>query len=311
MCRNRRDRRKNQVYFMTSRVRKGLPFVCRLSVEKALMGILARAQGLFPVKLCAYVFMGNHYHLILTGHSKHISPFMNYIQGNIAQCIQRLIPDFYQGFVWEGRFKEQVLVTAEDVIAKMAYIYLNPVRARLTHKASDYPGISSYNHLVNDKESFLCKWIPVSCLKRLPDNYKKKEDLEITRELLKDKGYEQLKLEPFAWFKCFSDELNQDSVKKRLLDYVSQEENNYKTPVLGAQALRNQNLRKAHKPKDKTPTPYIICHDKELRLSEIDSYRLFCSLCKKAWLSIKQGIKHLWPKGAFFPSFYRGWALST
>jgi REP element-mobilizing transposase RayT len=188
MCRNRRDRRKpkGKVFFMTSRVIKGLPFVCRLSIEKVLTGILARAQGLYPVKICAYVFMGNHYHMIITGHSKHISPFMNYIQSNVAQSVKRFIPDLYESSIWDGRFKEQVLVTAEDVIAKMAYIYLNPVRARLTHKAKEYPGVSSYNHLLNDKEHFLVKWISVAQVCALPDHYKKKEDFEITRALIKD-----------------------------------------------------------------------------------------------------------------------------
>lgn len=295
---------------MTARVRKGLPFVCRLSVEKVIMGILARAQGLYPVKLCAFVFMGNHYHLIITGHSKHISPFMNYIQGNLALSVQRFIPDYYDGFVWEDRFKEQVLVTSEDVIAKMAYIYLNPVRARLTKKASEYPGVSSYNHLLNDNQNLLVKWIPVSHLCSLPERYKKKEDFQITKQLLKDTSYEELRIEPFAWFSCFKEQLNKESVKKKLFNYVSQEENNYKTPVLGVQALKNQNLRKAHKPKNKTPTPYIICYDKELRISEIDSYRDFCAICKKAWELIKKGIKAVWPKGAYLPSFYRGWALS-
>lgn len=312
MCRNRRDRRKprGQVYFMTCRVRKGLPLVCRLSVEKVLIGILARAQGLYGVKICAYVFMGNHYHLIITGHSKHISPFMNYLQGNLALSIQRFIPDYYNGFVWEGRFKEQILLTAEDVIAKMAYIYLNPIRARLTSKASEYPGVSSYNHLLNDKESFLVKWIPVSRITSLQEGYKKKEDFQITKELLKGCTYEELKVEPFAWFSSFKDELKAETVKKRITDYVSQEENNYKTPVLGAQALKHQRLRKSHKPKEKTNTPYIISHDKELRSSEIDSYRKFCALCKEAWVLIKKGIKAAWPKGAYLPTFYRGWALS-
>ena len=313
MCRNRRDRRRatGQVYFTTARVIKGLPFVCRLSIEKVLTGILARAQTLYPVEICAFVFMGNHYHLIITGHSKHISPFMNYIQGNIAQSVQRLIPNYYEKSVWDGRFKEQVLVTAEDVIAKMEYIYLNPVRARLTRKAKEYPGVHSYNHLRNDKESFLVKWIPVSKLCGLPERYRKKEDFEITKKLLKKGSYAELKIKPFAWFSSFHDELDKESIRERLLNYVAQEENNYKTvAVVGVEALRNQSLRKPHKPKSKTPTPYIICHDKELRLSEIDSYRSFCALCKKAWLLIKKGIKAAWPKGAYMPAFYRGWALS-
>ncbi len=311
MCRNRRDRRPDKVYFMTSRVIKGLPFVCRKSIEIILIGILARAQALYPVKICAYVFMGNHYHMIITGKSKHISPFMNYIQGNIAQSVQRIIPYSYDRFVWESRFKEQILVTPEDVIAKMAYIYLNPVRARLVQKASDYPGVHSYNYLVHDKETFLHKWMPVSILSRLPDKYNKKEDFDYIKNLYAASDrYEEFRISPFAWFSCFKDQLIKKDIKKRILEYVFQEESNLKSPVLGVDALKQQNLRRLHQPESKTRTPYIICHDKELRLDEIDSYRKLCSLCKRAWELIKKGLSFEWPKGAYFPAFYRGWALS-
>ncbi len=228
---------------MTARVRKGLPFVCRITVEKIIIGIIARGQSLYPVKICAYVFMGNHYHMILTGQSCHISPFMNYIQGNIAQSLQRFIPDYYEGFVWESRFKEQILITPEDVINKMAYIYLNPVRARLVEKASEYPGISSYHHFINNKESFLTKWIPVSAIRALPEHYKKKQDYQILKSLLKDCSYEELTIVPFAWFQSFKNKLSKEDIKKKLIAHVAQEELKYKTRGLGVNALRHQRLR--------------------------------------------------------------------
>jgi REP element-mobilizing transposase RayT len=314
MCRNRRDRRKSrgQVYFITARARKGLPFVARLSVEKVILGILARAQSLYPVKLCSYVFMGNHYHLILTGQSCHISPFMNYIQGNIAKAMQRLIPNYYDGWFWEDRYKEQLLLTAEDVIEKMAYIYLNPVRARLVEKASEYPSINSYNRLTQASHSILTKWIPIKKLKELPVAYNSKEDIGITSKLLSaESGYTELRVEPFAWFSSFREELTQETVTKRLLERVKEEELKYNTPVLGAKTLRTQATRKHYIPESKTRTPYLICSDKELRIEEIGSYQTFCSLCRQAWALIKKGIKAVWPKGAYLPSIYRGcWALS-
>ena len=313
MCRNRRDRRKSrgQVYFITSRVRKGLPFVARLSVEKVLLGILARAQGLYRVKICAYVFMGNHYHMILTGQSCHISPFMNYIQGNIAKGMQRLIPNFYDGWFWEDRYKEQLLLTVEDVIDKMSYIYLNPVKARLVEKASEYPGVNSYNSLSKGRHSILVKWIAIKKLRALPESYRAREDIEIAAKLLSSAcEYEELSIEPFAWFASFSEELTEQGVQERLKERVSQEELMYKTPVLGVERLKRQSSRKHYVPESRGRTPYLICSDKELRVAEIGSYQMFCSLCRQAWALIKKGLKAIWPKGAYLPSFYRGWALS-
>lgn len=314
MCRNRRDRRKSrgQVMFITARVRKGLPFVARCSIEKIITGILARAQGLYPVKICAFVFMGNHYHLIITGQSCHLSPFMNYIQGCIAKSMQRLIPNFYDGWFWEGRYKEQVLCTVEDVVDKMAYIYLNPVRARLVDKVIQYPGLNSYKYLSRNKYSTLAKWIPIRKLKELPVQHRRKEDLDITRDLLKSADkFEELTIEPFAWFSGFREKLSAEAVMKRLLDYVDQEEQKPASKALGAAKLIEQPTRKAFTPKANSPTPYIICCDKELRISEILSYKNFCRLCKEAWQLVKKGLHCVWPKGAYLPSMQWGWSFVT
>lgn len=314
MCRNRRDRRKSrgQVYFITARVRKGLPFVARQSVERVLLGILARAQGLYKVQICAYVFMGNHYHMIITGQSCHISPFMNYIQGNIAKAMQRLIPNYYDGWFWEDRYKEQLLLTVEDVISKMSYIYLNPVRARLVDKAGEYPGINSYKSLLKGKHSILAKWIPIRQLRELPVGYNRAEDIGITAKFLNSSTeYGELRVEPFAWFSSFREELNAELITQRLLEHVKQEELIYDTSAIGAKKLRMQSSRKHYIPESRGRTPYLICCDKELRIAEIGSYQTFCSLCRQAWALIKKGLKAIWPKGAYLPSVYRGWALTA
>lgn len=309
MCRNRRDRRKSygQVMFITARVYKGLPFVARHSMERVLEGIIARAQGQYPVKICAYVFMGNHYHMILTGQSCHFSPFLNYIQGEIARSIKKLIPGVYDGGLWDGRYSEQIILTVEDVISKMAYIYLNPVRARLVGKASEYPGLNSYKYLHLGETSLLSKWIPSGKLKALPDYHNRKQDLETAANFLKSaKTTEQLHISPFAWFSSFTETLDPQEVTKRLMAYVRQEEELLTTPVLGAHKLTNQKLRKHFVASHKQPTPYIICHDRELRKHEIISYQDFCQACRQAWQLIKKGVTAIWPKGAYRPSMRWG-----
>ena len=306
MSRNRRDRRKSrgQVFFITGRVRKGLPFVARESVKRVLLGILSRAQGFYPVQICAFVFMGNHYHIIITGQSVHISPFMNYVQGEIAKAMQKLIPGVYKGWFWEGRFKEQILVTAEDVIEKMGYIYLNPVRARLVNRVQEYPVLNSYSYLRRGKLSFLSKWIPSSQLSGLPERYNRKEDLKLTASFLKlSPSTELLTIDPFAWFPSLNEELNKEQVTERLLQWVAQEEDKLMSnPVLGVASLIAQTLRKEFTPGAKDYTPYLICCDSALRKLEILSYREFCQACREAWELLKRGLSYIWPNGAYRPS---------
>ena len=129
--RNRRDRRfgNSIVVHITNRTLKGLPFVMRPFMNVLLIGILARAQSLFGVQICHFVWMGNHFHIILAGRAKLISPFMCYLQGETAKMLKKLVPGFFESKVWAGRYKEQKLCTAGDVIDMIVYMYSNPARA--------------------------------------------------------------------------------------------------------------------------------------------------------------------------------------
>ena len=50
------------------------------------IGVLARAQKLYPIQLHAFVFLSNHYHLLLSAQNAHqLVRFMNYLNSNLAR----------------------------------------------------------------------------------------------------------------------------------------------------------------------------------------------------------------------------------
>jgi putative transposase len=104
------------------------------------------------VAIHAYVLMSNHFHLLATPETVEGIPQMMQAVG------RRYVRYFNQrqartGTLWEGRYKSTLIQAERYLLACMAYIDLNPVRAGIAVEPGDYPW-SSHGHYVglrNDK----------------------------------------------------------------------------------------------------------------------------------------------------------------
>jgi len=312
MGRNRRDRREPNklTVHVTAQVFEGLPFVARTCINKQILGILARGQALYPVEIVAFILMGNHHHFIFAGTGNLISNYMNYIQGELARAFQRFIPIKYDDLFWADRFKEQKLVTPQDVMEQLIYMYSNPLEAGLVSDIKEYPGVSSIEaFLTNEIKAKLHYWTPIRHLTKLNNHYNEKEDIEMAKELFsKNEGLHELKINPYGWLSCFGMQSQREKVHEKLMKIFNEQVEKYKKMGLvikGKESLRAQPLYKKHRPEKGERTPYLQCYDPLLRLMHIASYRKFCEDCRRAWKLLKKGFQCVWPLGGYRPS--SGW----
>ena len=103
----------------------------------------AQAQG---VAVHAYVLMDNHLHLLVTPDAGDSLPLM--MQG-VGRSYVRWFNRRHgrSGTLWEGRYRSTLIEAERYLLACMAYIDLNPVRAGMVPAAADYRW-SSHAHLV-------------------------------------------------------------------------------------------------------------------------------------------------------------------
>ncbi|MBU3739644.1 MAG: transposase [Rhodoferax sp.] len=112
----------------------------------ALLEEHARRQ---KVAVHAYVLMGNHFHLLVTPDTEDGLPQM-------MQAVGRSYVRYYNdrharsGTLWEGRYRSTVVQTERYLMACMAYIDLNPVRAGLALSAAEYAW-SSHGHYLGHR----------------------------------------------------------------------------------------------------------------------------------------------------------------
>ena len=100
----------------------------------------------FEVAIHAYVLMSNHFHLLVTPQTRDGLPQM---MQAVGRRYVRYFNDSQQrsGTLWEGRYRSTLIQTDRYLLACMAYIDLNPVRAGLVAQAADYPW-TSHGHYI-------------------------------------------------------------------------------------------------------------------------------------------------------------------
>lgn len=111
---------------------------------QTMLDLLDENARKFNVAIHAYVLMGNHFHLLATPETADGLPQM-------MQAVGRRYVRYFNdsqkrtGTLWEGRYKSTLIQTERYLLACMAYIDLNPVRADMVVQAKDYPW-SSHGH---------------------------------------------------------------------------------------------------------------------------------------------------------------------
>jgi putative transposase len=89
------------------------------------------------VDIHAYVLMSNHLHLLLTPQKDQaLSKMMQAVGRSYVQAFNKA--QGRTGTLWEGRYRSTLIQTERYLLACMAYIDLNPVRAHMVAQPEDY-----------------------------------------------------------------------------------------------------------------------------------------------------------------------------
>ena len=122
------------------------PIFAHTADYQRLLDLLDDNARQFEVAIHAYVLMSNHFHLLVTPQTSDGLPQM---MQAVGRRYVRYFNDSQQrsGTLWEGRYRSTLIQTDRYLLACMAYIDLNPVRAGLVAQAADYPW-SSHGHYI-------------------------------------------------------------------------------------------------------------------------------------------------------------------
>lgn len=306
MPRNRKLFIHNTVVLLTARTEEGLPFWPSLYMNFILWGILARARNLYQVRVCHFIFMANHLHLLgVVDDPAQLDDFMRYIKTESAHAVNRLWGR-RKHTVWCDGYDSPTILTPADVIRYIVYIYTNPLHSRDHTPIAQYKGISSWKLFQSGTSSRACPWIIRRNIPKLANvilsEGKQKRILAILKA--KRAGTKTFFLEPNAWMECFS-ELRADSVdrinadiRQRIRDEEKQIAKSHPSPTCDQpDASRIKN----YQPKKFSPRMICLCSDVPLRSHFLNWYRFLCEAAKAAFTRLTGGARPQYPAGFFAP----------
>ena len=118
-----------------------------------LLALLEENARKFDVDVHAYVLMTDHFHLLVTPETEKGLPLL-------MQAVGRSYVRYFNhrqsrsGTLWEGRYRSTLIEADRYLLACMAYLDLNPVRAGLVSEAHGYAW-SSHGFYVGERSDKL------------------------------------------------------------------------------------------------------------------------------------------------------------
>jgi REP element-mobilizing transposase RayT len=143
----------NTVWLVTNRCELEQLLLLPVAGINDLIGAwLARALEKYGdgIDLYGFVFLGNHFHLLLRDTKGQLSKFMWYFQTNLAKAINRALGR-KTGRVFARRFDAEMVSDEESFLGSYAYVLGNAVKAGLVEHASEWPGLSSLGATLADE----------------------------------------------------------------------------------------------------------------------------------------------------------------
>lgn len=317
VARYRRHIVSGQLYEITMRVRRGLPFVQNETINLLLLSSMAQACFVSGVRVSHFLWMTNHLHvLIVAKDPESLTKFYGVLSKVVTDHFKRLL-NIPRLRLWEGRVSVIRILDPDTAVKRIAYFYANPANDFLVSTISEYPGLSSYQKFLKlkdetsvgilDMESV--PWIRPKYIVPIKTNrLNLLEDRQIVRHLTGVSYYvNKFIIAPNDWMKPFGiTDAEAPAWNSKIVASLKQNEREAaenakkeQKKIVGAKALRRGRIFADHIPKKDGKRIFFIGRDLEVHVRRLKKLNVQCA--ELFWKYARHGIPTLWPPGVFPP----------
>ncbi len=260
------------------------------------IGVLARAQAMYGMRVCGFVYLSNHAHLLLRPTDvQQMAAFMGYVNSNIARELGRL-HDWSERF-WGRRYAGiTVHQGVEDEERRLRYLLGQGVKERLVASPRHWPGATS-THALLSGEPIEGEWIDRSEQYRARRRGRSDSSARFSSR-------HRLELTPIpSW-----DHLDKHERCERVREMVRAIEEAHEATgrsVLGRRAILAQHPHDRPEVFERSSAPRFHAIDARMRRTLEEAYRWFVLEYRQASRDFRRGLTVQFPEGCFRPMSYQ------
>jgi REP element-mobilizing transposase RayT len=260
-----------------------------------ILGVLGRAQARFSMVIHAFVFLSNHFHMLLSPVSaKQLADFMCFVNGNVAKEAGKLAG--WKAKFW-GRRYQAIVVSNEEAaqIGRLNYLLANGCKEGLVARPQDWTGASTASALLNGDQFLTGHWFDRTLEYR-------------ARKAGKSETYDSLETVTLTPLPCWThlEELDRQQQVGALVQQIEEDtarmhqENG--TSPLGMDRVLLQDPHGYPEDFERSPAPLFHAATKKGRLLLREAYDTFLMNYRWAAERLKAGDLYVcFPSGSFPP----------
>jgi REP element-mobilizing transposase RayT len=261
--------------------------------REIILGVLARAQRLYPVRIHAFACLSNHYHLLLSVPDvQRLARFMQYLNANLAREIGRLVD--WPSHLWSRRY-QAIPISDEPAaqIERLRYVLSQSCKEGLVSSPLDWPGAHCAHALLND-----------STLRGLWFDRTREFAARQRGEAYGSRDFaseEVLTLEPLPCWRHVDTGVVRKHIRDLITEIEEEAKRENKRPI-GRKALTRVRPHSRPKRLKRGPAPGFHCASREVRRELSEAYAWFYAAYREAAEKVRLGdLTAIFPEGSFPP----------